>query len=120
MHYFGPWDDPDAALKKYLEQRDDLHAGRKPRPDAETLTVKALANAYLNHKKALLDAGELSPRTWTNYREVTDMLVSNFGKQRVVADLGPDDFADLRNKQDGQEVGAGPGPGLRAAHPQRV
>src|SRR6478735_1240588 len=31
MHYFGPWDDPDGALKKYLAEKDDLHAGRKPR-----------------------------------------------------------------------------------------
>jgi hypothetical protein len=42
-HYFGPWDDPDGALAKYLEQRDDLHAGRKPRPATEGLTVKDLA-----------------------------------------------------------------------------
>ena len=48
MHYFGPWDDPDGALKKYLEQKDALHAGRKPRPDTEALTVKDLANAFLN------------------------------------------------------------------------
>src|SRR6476620_1244386 len=64
MHYFGPWDDPDGSLKKYLEQKDDLHAGRKPRDTSEGVTVKVLCNAYLNHKKAFLDAGELSPRTW--------------------------------------------------------
>jgi hypothetical protein len=23
-HSFGPWDDPDGSLKKYLEQKDDL------------------------------------------------------------------------------------------------
>src|SRR5258707_15642015 len=60
MHYFGPWSDPDAALAKYLEQKDALHAGRKIRPDANAPTVKDVANAFLNHKRALLDSGELS------------------------------------------------------------
>src|SRR6476659_8490788 len=64
MEYFGPWSDPDGALKKYLEQKDALHAGRKPRPDHEGLTVKELANRFLTAKQALVDAGELSPRTW--------------------------------------------------------
>src|SRR6185503_5587781 len=64
LHYFGPWSEPDAALAKYLEAKDDLHAGRKPRPGPGALTVKDLANSFLNHKQALMDAGELSPRTW--------------------------------------------------------
>src|SRR6266513_2677345 len=67
MHYFGPWSDPDGALKKYLDQKDALHAGRAPRPDAEALTVKALANAFLNHRRTRLEAGELSARTWSEY-----------------------------------------------------
>jgi len=29
IYYFGK--DPDAALKKYLDERDDLQAGKKPR-----------------------------------------------------------------------------------------
>src|SRR6516162_45415 len=64
LHYFGPRDDPDGALKKYLEQKDDLHAGRTPRPDPGELTVKGLANAFLTAKDTLMKAGELSPRTW--------------------------------------------------------
>jgi hypothetical protein len=30
-HYLGPWADPDGALKRYLEQKDDQYAGRTPR-----------------------------------------------------------------------------------------
>src|SRR6266702_1360809 len=75
LHYFGPWTDPDAALNKYLEQKDALHAGRNPKAENDTLTMKFPANAYLNHKQSLLDAGELSPRTWAGYKEATDLLV---------------------------------------------
>ncbi len=98
MHYFGPWSDPDGALAKYLEQKDALHAGRKPRPDPAAVTVKDAANAFLNQKKALLDAGELSPHTFANYKRATDQLVSHMGKTRLVADLDPQDYAALRNR----------------------
>jgi integrase len=98
MHYFGPWDDPDGALKKYEEQKDALHAGRTPRPDQAALTVKDLANAFLNHKQAKLDSGELSRRTWDGYKEIAVLMVSHFGKTRRVDDLGPAEFAALRNK----------------------
>src|SRR5262249_22309186 len=98
LHYFGPWADPDAALAKYLAEKDDLHAGRKPRADTEGLTVKELANHFLNAKQALVDAGELSPRSWTDYKDACDLLVAQVGKTRLVADLDPTDFAALRNK----------------------
>jgi hypothetical protein len=32
LHYFGKWGDPDGALKKYLAEKDALHAGRNRRP----------------------------------------------------------------------------------------
>ena len=95
MHYFGGWADPDAALKKYTEQKDALHAGRKPRDATEGVTVKLLCNAYLNHKRAALDAAQLSPRTFTGYQETAELIVAQFGKGRLVADLRPDDFAGL-------------------------
>jgi integrase len=98
LHYFGPWDDPDGALKKYLEQKDALHAGRKPREDPEGFTVKELANRFLNAKQTLVDAGELSPRTWTDYKDACDEIVAAFSRGRLLADLGPDDFAALRNR----------------------
>jgi integrase len=108
LHYFGPRFDPtdpaaaaaaaDAALVDYNRQADDLHAGRKPRPDADAATVKDVANAFLNHKSDKRDAGELSPRTWLKYKQVTDLLVGHLGKSRLVADLGPDDFTGLKKK----------------------
>jgi integrase len=98
LYYFGPWGDPEGALKKYLEQKDALHAGRKPRAEAEGLTVKELANRFLNVKQALVNGGELSVRTWDDYKVATDLLVDCFGKARLVADLDPDDFAGLRNR----------------------
>ena len=98
MHYFGPWADPDAALAKYLENKDALHAGRKPREATESFTIKELCNQFLTAKKALVESGELKQRSWQDYKDSCDLIVSNFGKTRLVADLDPDDFATLRNK----------------------
>src|SRR5579883_1824074 len=96
--YFGVWSAPDAALKSYLEQKEDLHAGRKPRPDPSAVTVKDVANDFLNAKQALVDTGELSERTWADYKQVCDMVVAHLGKSRLAEDVGPDDFAALRKK----------------------
>src|SRR5215470_17661766 len=98
LHYFGPWSDPDGALAKYLEQKDDLHAGRTPRPDPTTLTVKELCNHFLNAKQARVEVGELSPLTFGDYKTACDEIVTAFGKTRLVSDLRPDDFARLREK----------------------
>jgi integrase len=98
LYYFGSWDDPDAALAKYLEQKDALHAGRKPREDGADLTVKELCNQFLNAKRALVESGELTNRSWQDYKAACELIVSSFGRSRLVADLGPDDFSKLRSK----------------------
>src|SRR5207249_793254 len=98
LYYFGVWSDPDAALKKYEQEKDALHTGRKPREDVEGVTVKAVVNAFLSAKQALVDTSELSPRTWTDYKEACDEIISAFGKTRLAADLDPQDFAKLRDR----------------------
>jgi integrase len=45
-----------------------------------------------------VDAGELSPLTWADYKRVAVELVKHTGKARLVSDLAPDDFAGLRKK----------------------
>jgi hypothetical protein len=101
MHYFGAWADPDAALQKYLEQKDDLLAGRKPRPDTEGLTVKEAANAFLNAKQALVDAGELSPRTWSEY---SAMAVELVGAVERIIFFNPEDGATIAALRTGETV----------------
>jgi integrase len=96
MHYFGPWDDPDAALKKYLEQKDDLHAGRTPRVQGDGLTVRDLVNRYLTAKRRQFESGELAPITFSNYYATCADLVAAFGRSRLVSDLAADDFERLR------------------------
>jgi integrase len=96
LYYFGKWDDPEGALKEYEAQAEALHAGRKPREDVEGLTVKALANRFLTAKMVARDAGELTPRSFEDYRTTCELIVKHFGGGRLVADLDPEDFAELR------------------------
>lgn len=98
MHYFGLWDDVDGAEAKYLAERADLHAGRKPREVSAGVTIKDLANAFLNAKKALVESDELTDRSWRDYKATADVVVAHLGKGRLAADVGPDDFAALRAK----------------------
>jgi integrase len=98
VHYFGPWDDPDGALDRYNEQKDDLHAGRTPRPHPDALTVKGIANAFLRAKREAVDAGELALRTWMDYRSIMEMMGEGMGPQRGVTTLQPQDFAALKVK----------------------
>jgi integrase len=98
LHYFGPWEDPQGALARYLEQKDNLHAGRTPRESTEDLTVLYLANHFLTHKQSLMDAGELTNRTFVEYKAAAGQIVTAFGKNRLVDDLRPEDFAALRKR----------------------
>src|SRR5215472_10882812 len=79
LHYFGPWDDPEGALTRYLERKAALHAGRTPRADADGLTIKGLCNKFLRAKRVSVDCGELAPRSWEDYKDACDRLVAHFG-----------------------------------------
>src|ERR1019366_2408415 len=92
LHYFGPWNDPDGALAKYMEQREDLYARRTPRTKASGLTVRELLNRFLTSKQNLVDTGELKPVSFFDYKEACRRVSESFGLDRLVLDLAADDF----------------------------
>ncbi len=103
-HYFGPWGDPNKALDNWNNQKDDLLAGRDPSRKKEGLTVTDLVKEFIARKKALVETGELHPRTLGCYEEVAKVIEAKFG-DRLLSDLRPADFAALR-----QDFAAGYGP----------
>jgi integrase len=102
LHYFGPWSDPDGALTKYLDQRDDLHAGRTPRVAGDGLALRDLLNRFLTSKQHLLDSGEITRRTFNDYHATCARVGGAFGLSRRVDDLAAEDFerprADLARR----------------------
>src|SRR4051794_15009423 len=85
FHYFGPWSDPDAALKKYLAEREAREAGRVPRAvSPDTLTVHQLANAFMLAKEQQRDAGDIRPTTFSDYHATCKAVLDAFGKERPV------------------------------------
>jgi len=101
FYYFGKVaDDPEGhkALDEWLRVKDDLLAGRKPRPPGDHgITVGDLCNHFLTHKTTLVESGELAQRTFERYYAACKRIVLVFGKGRIVEDLRPDDFQLLRS-----------------------
>jgi len=94
--YFGAWADPDAALNRFLHQRDDLYAGRKPRPVSEDgFNVRDAINHFLTAKQQQVAAGDISPSHFNNLRDAGEFVAELLGKTRVVDDLRPDDFRQM-------------------------
>lgn len=104
LHYFGYWADHAAAVGEWLDQKDDILAGRDPKASrpVEGLTIgdvgakKGLCNHFLTAKWEAVGAGELSPRSWQDYRATCERVQRVFGKTALVSTLTPDDFLRLR------------------------
>ena len=82
-------------MQKYLDQKDDLHAGRTPRVPAEGLTIQDLLNRFLTGKRHLVDTGEITKRTFLDYHATCKRIGDAFGLDRLVDDLAIKDFEHL-------------------------
>jgi len=99
FHYFGKTeDDPkgNRALNLWLDQKDDLLAGRTPRAKSGGLEIHELCNRFLTAKLQLLRSGELTARTFDDYRDTAERIAASVGSRRLVSDLAVDDFDKLR------------------------
>lgn len=112
--FFGPWRDPHGSLARFLEQRDDLFAGRVPRArqtaignpdgsggsvagsDTAGLTIRELANRFLSAKQRKVDAGEMGKRGFSDYHAACRRLIAGLGSHRRVDDITAGDFGLLR------------------------
>jgi len=102
VRYFGLWEDPQAALNKWLDEKDSLLAGREPRTTANTgLTVLGMVNGFLEACWQRVIAPnptlkEMRKRTYSDYKIIGQRILDVLGRERLVEDLRPDDFAKLR------------------------
>jgi integrase len=100
LRCFGSWrDDPKGAraLERWLAEKDDLLGGRVPRGrKTEAIVLHVLVNSFLNTKRARVDSGELKPLTWHAYNLICAELVAEFGRDRLLSDIRPEDFEKLR------------------------
>ena len=95
--YFGSWRDPMGAVAKYDEQREDLHAGRVPRPKGDGLTLRVLGNHYLTAQQRKVENGELRSRTFGDYYREIARMIAALGPDRAVDGLTAMDFAAFRD-----------------------
>jgi integrase len=71
-------------------------AGRRPRATSDGPTVRTTCNAFLTAKQHRVDTGELSPLRFKDYFATCSNIVEEFGKERPLDHLRPEDFQKLR------------------------
>lgn len=102
MWYFGTWDDPDAALKRYLDEVNDIQAGRDPRRLKKAhvspgeLSVYDLCNLYLARQENKSQSGQISKRHFSDCVRSCRLLMDYCGKFQSASTLKVADFQSFR------------------------
>ena len=101
--FFGVWADPDAALRKYLNEIDEIQAGRDPRRtgvvrvSSDQLTIADLCNLYLERQQQRATDGEITQRHFSDGLKSCELVINHFGKFMRAAAMRSADFKDLKN-----------------------
>jgi integrase len=97
IHYFGTVDDPDKALANYHQHSAGLHSGHVSSvpKSIRAITLRELANEFLNAAAAKRDAGRLSKRTFSDYYRVCEQVIGVLGRDFPVAAITREHFNDV-------------------------
>lgn len=96
IHYFGTWDDPVAAERRWERDKSALIEGRDPDHSDGGDTVGWLCNVFMDSKQRQVDRGELKLRSRDDYHAACRHIAAFFGKGRRLATLTPQDFERYR------------------------
>lgn len=97
LHYFGA--DPEKALQRWADEKDDLLAGRKPRKRKRSqYTLDEAVNLFLDHIEEQVGRGEKSPRWYEDMRATGKLIFEALGRSWSAESLTPEDFAVLRER----------------------
>lgn len=106
LHYFGPINNPDLALRRYLAHAT-ASLDDRPTPEVvekSTVTLNHAMNKFLTERRAAVESGELSAGQFARYRSITTHTLDTLGRDRLFASLQPADFATLRKSLRGGPV----------------
>jgi integrase len=108
LHYFGKWakrvDGQLVPLPNYgvdealLAYKAHVNGQPVDGKSGAGLTIRDLCNYFLTSKQNLVESGDLATRTFAEYKQTTDILFAQFGRDRLVESLRPIDFETLRAK----------------------
>lgn len=107
---FGPIDNPDLALARWLAVRDDWEAGRPVYPTGSLeparvigITVAEGLNRYLTWSLSELELGHCAQSTHLERVTTCGLIADALGRERVVDALTPEDFRRIQHTASGYQ-----------------
>jgi integrase len=93
QHYFGKWEDPQAALESF---RSFVDKGSRRPVDDTRCKLSDFCNRFLTAKDSLVKSDELSIRSFRDYWRTCELMVEFFGRDRAVESITTGDLAEYR------------------------
>ncbi len=97
-HYFGTWQQPEAALAEYLEALPYIKSGLTPPRGGGGYSIGSLCSDFYDHQLERHHAKEIGARHIKDIDDHNRYLLRFFGTTRNVETMSAADFAALRKR----------------------